>query len=54
MIEFDGFGHINIIIDDLDKAAEYYVGLLGAEKVQEFPHFKNVGFLKIGRVSGKT
>ncbi len=44
MVEFDGFGHINIIIDDLEKAAEYYVGLLGAEKVQEFPHFKNVGF----------
>ena len=46
MVQFDGFGHINIITDDLEKAADYYVGLLGAKKVQKFPHFKNVGFSK--------
>jgi len=46
MVQFDGFGHINIVVDDLEKAADYYAGLLGAKKVQEFPHFKNIGFSK--------
>ena len=45
-MKFDGFGHINIVIDDLEKAADYYAGLLGTKKVQEFPHFKNIGVSK--------
>ncbi len=46
MIQYDGLGHINIIVDDIAFASDYYVDILQAKKVQRFPHFKNIGFAK--------
>ena len=46
MVKFKSLGHINIVVDDLDKATAFYHEALGAEPVQEFPHFRNVGFAK--------
>lgn len=46
MIEFDRLGHINVIVDDIDFASDFYAQLFGAIKVQRFPHFKNIGFAK--------
>jgi methylmalonyl-CoA/ethylmalonyl-CoA epimerase len=44
MIEFDGLGHVNIVADDLEAATRFYEELLGAKRVQDFPHFRNRGF----------
>ena len=46
MIKFLGFGHINIVVDNIKIASDYYADLLGAIKTQAFPHFKNAGFAK--------
>jgi maltose O-acetyltransferase len=39
-------GHINILVDNIDSAKCLYEQLLGAEAVQQFPHFKNINFAK--------
>ncbi len=44
MVEFDGFGHINIITDDIETAADYYVGLLGAKKVKKSRILRTLAF----------
>ena len=44
MIQFETLGHINIVVDDTDRATAFYVEAFGAVPVQDFPHFKNVGF----------
>ncbi len=44
MIKFNGLGHINIVVDDITKASEFYERVFGAVPQQEFPHFKNRGF----------
>lgn len=44
MIEFNGFGHVNIVVDDLESATTFYQSLFGARPDQDFPHFKNRGF----------
>lgn len=41
-----GLGHINVVVDDLLSAVEYYQKLFSAKQVQIFPHFKNIGFAK--------
>lgn len=41
-----GFGHINIVVDDLKKATLFYEKSLGVVPIQEAPHFKNIGFAK--------
>ena len=46
MIKLKGFGHINIVVDDINKATQFYQDSLGAIPVQEVPHFKNIGFAK--------
>ncbi|MBM7070752.1 VOC family protein [Shewanella sp. 202IG2-18] len=46
MIQFEGFSHINIVVDDMDAALAFYQNLFGAVPQQAFPHFKNVGFAK--------
>lgn len=46
MITFTGFGHINIVVDDIDKATAFYRESLGAIPVQEARHFKNLGFAR--------
>lgn len=46
MIQYDTLGHINIVVDDIERAADFYRNALGAEPMQDFPHFKNVGFAK--------
>jgi maltose O-acetyltransferase len=38
--------HINIIVDDIDEALNFYQNLFGAETIHIFPHFKNIGFAK--------
>ena len=44
-INFIGFGHINIVVDNIRKASEYYKKLFGAVEQQEFPKFINIGNL---------
>ncbi|MFC2164502.1 VOC family protein [Acidobacteriota bacterium] len=44
MFQINKLDHINIIVDDIDEALNFYQNLLGAEKIHIFPHFKNVGF----------
>ena len=46
MIQFDTLGHINIVVDDIEEATEFYKELFGAAPIQDFPHFKNIGFAK--------
>ncbi len=46
MIEFDTLGHINIVVDNIEEATEFYKKLLCAVPIQDFPHLKNVGFAK--------
>ncbi|MGV6808716.1 MAG: VOC family protein [bacterium] len=44
MIKFDSFGHVCIIVDNIDEATAFYTSLFHAEPIQDFPHFKNKGF----------
>ena len=44
MIDFETLGHLNIVVDDIERATAFYVAAFGAVPVQDFPHFKNVGF----------
>lgn len=46
MIKYIGLGHICIIVDSVEQATEFYQRALGAIPIQEFPHFKNIGFAK--------
>lgn len=46
MLKLKGLGHININVDDVDIAAEYYCDLFNAKKLRKIPHFKNIGFAK--------
>jgi methylmalonyl-CoA/ethylmalonyl-CoA epimerase len=46
MIQYQGFGHINIVVDDVEQATDFYQRVLGATPAQHFPHFKNDGFAK--------
>ncbi|MGC1072496.1 VOC family protein [Pantoea agglomerans] len=46
MIEITDFGHINIIVQDVDEATDFYRRLFGFELVQSFKGFKNDGFAK--------
>lgn len=44
MIQFEGLSHINIVVDDMNKAMTFYQKIFGAMPQQSFPHFKNNGF----------
>ena len=46
MIKFSGLSHININVDNMDNAIQYYEKLFNAKPIQTFPHFKNSGFAK--------
>jgi methylmalonyl-CoA/ethylmalonyl-CoA epimerase len=46
VMKLTSFGHINIVVDDIDKATQFYQGSLGAVPVQDIPHFKNIGFAR--------
>ncbi len=46
MIDFKGLGHINIVVDDMMAAIDFYKNLFGAIPRQFFPHFNNKGFAK--------
>ena len=46
MIQFDTLGHINVVVNDIEEATEFYRDLFGAVPIQDFPHFKNNGFAK--------
>ena len=35
MMKLTSFGHINIVVDDIDKATQFYQGSLGAIPVQD-------------------
>jgi methylmalonyl-CoA/ethylmalonyl-CoA epimerase len=45
-MQYEGLGHICIIVDDIERATSFYQESLGAMPVQNFPHFKNNGFAK--------
>ena len=46
MLKLKSFGHINIVVDDIDRATDFYQKSLGAVPVHEAPHFKNAGFAR--------
>lgn len=46
MIEFESLGHINIVVDDMERATAFYGQAFGAVPLQDFPHFRNVGFAR--------
>ncbi|KEQ16831.1 VOC family protein [Endozoicomonas numazuensis] len=41
-----GISHINIVVDDIDRATRFYSEAFFAEPVLDFPHFKNRGFAR--------
>ena len=45
-IDFDGLGHINIVVNNIDEGIAYYKALFGAKPIQMFRNFKNSGFAK--------
>jgi methylmalonyl-CoA/ethylmalonyl-CoA epimerase len=46
MMKLQSFGHINVVVDDLNAATQFYQECLGAIPIQDVPHFKNIGFAK--------
>jgi maltose O-acetyltransferase len=46
MMKLTSFGHISIVVDDVDRATQFYGESLGAVPLHEAPHFKNIGFAK--------
>ncbi len=46
MFKIKKLDHINIVVDDINEALNFYQNLLEAEKIHIFPHFKNAGFTK--------
>ena len=46
MIKFDTLGHINIVVDNIEEATAFYQKAFNALPLQEFPHFRNLGFAK--------
>lgn len=46
MFNFQGVGHVNIIVEDIDAASDYYAELFGAEPRQDWRDFRNAGFAK--------
>ncbi len=45
-MKLKSFGHISIVVDDVDRATQFYRESLGAVPVHEAAHFKNIGFAK--------
>lgn len=46
VVNFVGMGHVNIVVDDIDKGVEFYKKLFLAIPYQIFRGFSNVGFSK--------
>ena len=46
VVNFVGMGHINIVVEDIDKGIEFYRKLFSAIPYQIFRDFSNVGFSK--------
>ncbi len=46
MIRYTRFSHINIVVDDIEKATTFYCDTLMAQPTVEFPHFKNNNFAR--------
>lgn len=46
MFKIKALDHLNIVVDDINDAANFYQSLFGAKKIRTFPHFKNKGFAK--------
>ncbi len=46
MIKLNGLGHINIVVDDINFASDFYQRIFNAIPEQEFTRFKNIGFAK--------
>jgi methylmalonyl-CoA/ethylmalonyl-CoA epimerase len=45
-MKLQSFGHISIVVDDVDRATQFYGRSLGAVPVHEAPNFKNIGYAK--------
>lgn len=45
-MNFCGLGHVNIVVEDIEVATEFYNRVLNAVPHQNFPFFKNIGFSK--------
>ncbi len=46
MLEVKCFGHISIVVPDIEEAQNYYQKLFGMEPVISFQNFKNEGYSK--------
>ena len=46
MIDFEGLGHLKIVVKDIRRASAFYERAFGAVSLQEFPHFRNDGFAR--------
>lgn len=46
MINYVDFAHICIVVDDIEQASEFYKKVFEAKLIDNFPHFKNIGFAK--------
>jgi maltose O-acetyltransferase len=46
MVQFETLGHLNIVVDDIERATAFYALAFGAAPLQEFAHFRNVGFAR--------
>lgn len=45
-MKFHGLGHINIVVDNIKDASDFYEKIFGGIPHQEFNKFKNIGFAK--------
>mmetsp|Transcript_27180 Transcript_27180/g.59401 ORF Transcript_27180/g.59401 Transcript_27180/m.59401 type:complete len:298 (-) Transcript_27180:201-1094(-) len=45
-INYIGLNHINIVVDDLEKAASFYEHVLGFKPAWGFTHFRNAGMAR--------
>ena len=46
MIQYSRLSHVNIVVDDMAKAIEFYSKTLQAKPFLEFPRFRNSGFAR--------
>lgn len=46
MIKYNRLSHVNIVVDDMGKAIEFYSNTLQAKPFLAFPRFRNAGFAR--------
>lgn len=46
MLDIRSFGHLNIVVPNIDEAEKYYLEIFSAKLVASLPHLKNEGMSK--------